>query len=117
MRKEKDRTRYSTSLSEKNIEKIDKLSLETGLKKTRIIDKALKMAFSLYESDKLAFYSVCTSDNSGRKGYSTSLDKDDIKEIDNIAYDTGLNKNQILDKALFLIFKIYDEDKIRFFDI
>lgn len=117
MRKEKDRTRYSTSLGEKDISKIDELASETGLKKTRIIDKALKLAFNLYENDKLAFLQLCALDGSSRKAYSTSLNKDDIKEIDNIATATGLNKNQILDKALFLVFKLYSDDKIRFFEI
>ena len=51
VRKEKNRTQFSTSLSKKDIEKIDEIKSETGLTKSKILDKALKLLFDVYQND------------------------------------------------------------------
>lgn len=51
VRKEKNRTQFSTSLSKKDIKKIDEIKSETGLTKSKILDKALKLLFDVYQND------------------------------------------------------------------
>ena len=117
MRKEKNRTRYSISLSEGSIKKIDDISMSTGLKKTRIIDKALNLSFEKYKKDKVAFLLSKHNVSPGRSCFSTSLDKEDIKILDIISKETALNKSEIVEKGLVNLFDIYEDDKLHFLEL
>lgn len=117
MRKEKNRTRYSISLSEDSIKKIDDISTSTGLKKTRIMDKALKLSFDKYENNKVEFLLSGCKSASGRACFSTSLDKDDIKKIEKASKDMDLNKSEFVEKGLMFLFDIYENNKMHFLEI
>lgn len=117
MRKEKNRTRYSISLSENSIEKIDDISASTGLKKSKIIDKALKISFSRCETDKVKFLLSGRSQTSGRVCFSTSLNKEDIKKLDIMSGSMSLNKGEFVERGLISLFDIYENDKMHFLEL
>lgn len=117
MRKEKNRTRYSISLSEFTIGKINDISTSTGLKKSKIIDKALKISFYKYETDKIGFLLSGNRSASGRACFSTSLDKEDIKKVDIMSKNMSLSKAEFIEKGLVLLFEIYENDKMHFLEL
>lgn len=114
MRKEKNRTRYSVSLSEYTIEKINDISLTTGMKKTKVIDKAIKISFGKYNSNKVELLLSGGKPLTGRCCFSTSLNKEDIKKIEIMSADIGLSKSEFIEKGLMSLFDIYENDKMHF---
>lgn len=117
MRKEKNRTRYSISLSEYSIDNINKISASTGIKKTRIMDKALKLSFNEYENNKIEFLMSGCQTGTSRACFSTSLDKEDIKRLEVASQDVNLNKGEFVERGLISLFKIYENDKMLFLKI
>ena len=120
-RKEKNRTRYSTFILNDYLNDMDKMCASIKVKKTRFLDKSLKLAFDLYNENKYEFLQmsedVTDNGNYEKSSYSTSLDRNDISKIEDISVETGLNKYQIINKGISLLLNKCKEDYYEFFNI
>ena len=120
-RKEKNRTRYSTFILNDYLNDMDKMCASIKVKKTRFLDKSLKLAFDLYNENKYEFLQmsedITDNGNYKKSSYSTSLDRNDISKIEDISVETGLNKYQIINKGISLLLDKCKEDYYEFFNI
>ena len=120
-RKEKNRTRYSTFILNDYLNDMDKMCASIKVKKTRFLDKSLKLAFDLYNENKYEFLQmsedITDNGNYKKSSYSTSLDRNDISKIEDISAKTGLNKYQIINKGISLLLDKCKEDYYEFFNI
>lgn len=116
VRKEKNRTRYSTFILSEYLNDINSICENINIKKTRFLDKSLKLAFELYSSDRASFYKT-SADNLKKVSYSTSLDKEDILRIKEISSETGISNYQIINKGVGLLLDICKEDNFKFFRV
>ena len=120
-RKEKNRTRYSTFILNDYLNDMDKMCASIKVKKTRFLDKSLKLAFDLYNENKYEFLQmsedITDNGNYEKSSYSTSLDRNDISKIEDISVETGLNKYQIINKGISLLLNKCKEDYYEFFNI
>lgn len=120
-RKEKNRTRYSTFILNDYLNNMDKMCTSIKVKKTRFLDKSLKLAFDLYNENKYEFLQmsedITDNGNYEKSSYSTSLDRNDISKIEDISAKTGLNKYQIINKGISLLLDKCKEDYYEFFNI
>ena len=120
-RKEKNRTRYSTFILNDYLNDMDKMCASIKVKKTRFLDKSLKLAFDLYNENKYEFLQmsedITDNGNYKKSSYSTSLDRNDISKIEDISAKTGLNKYQIINKGISLLLNKCKEDYYEFFNI